>query len=77
MSIWSPGDFSASASQTSAGLWTGNPFVTLEIPLLEKWSESLNWLSRSQRERFNKPEFYEILQHEIATRLRSLPSSSV
>ena len=48
-------------------------FVTLDIPPLERWSESLSWLSREQRERFEEPEFYELLQREISTRLCKLP----
>jgi hypothetical protein len=48
-------------------------YVTLQIPPLEEWSESLKWLSRAQRERFEEPEFYEMLQREIARRLDRLP----
>lgn len=48
-------------------------YVTLEIPPLENWSEALRWLSRAQRERFEEPEFYELLQREISTRLCQLP----
>ncbi len=50
-------------------------FVTLDIPLLERWSEPLGRLSRDQRERFEEPEFYELLQREIASRLRPLPTA--
>jgi hypothetical protein len=45
-------------------------YVTLDIPPLEQWAESLSWLSRAQRERFEEPSFYEMLQREISTRLR-------
>ena len=48
-------------------------FVTLDIPPLESWSDSLRWLGREQRERFEEPEFYELLQREISTRLCQLP----
>jgi integrase/recombinase XerD len=48
-------------------------YVTLDIPPLERWSESLSWLSREQRERFEEPKFYELLQREISTRLCKLP----
>ena len=47
-------------------------FVSLEIPPLEKWSELQKRLSRDQRERFEEPEFYELLQREVAVRLRAL-----
>jgi len=47
-------------------------FFTLEIPPLEHWAEPLNWLSPSQRERFEEPSFYELLQHEITRRLLAL-----
>ena len=50
-------------------------FVTLDIPLLDRWSEPLGRLSRAQRERFEVAEFYERLQREIATRLRLLPTA--
>jgi len=42
--------------------------VALEIPPLESWQQSLNWLSRSQRDRFHDADFYEILQREITHR---------
>jgi hypothetical protein len=48
-------------------------FVTLQIPPLEQWSEPLSWLTRPQRERFEEPEFYEMLQREIVARLCQLP----
>ena len=48
-------------------------YVTLDIPLLERWSEPLGWLTQEQRERIEEPEFYERLQREIAVRLQSLP----
>jgi len=48
-------------------------YVTLEIPPLEHWSEQLSWLTRPQRERIEEPEFYELLQREIAVRLCQLP----
>ena len=47
-------------------------FVSLEIPPLEKWSELQTRLSRDQRERFEEPEFYELLRREVAVRLRTL-----
>ena len=48
-------------------------YVTLDIPPLERWSEPLSWLIRAQRERFEEPEFYELLQRDISTRLCQLP----
>jgi integrase/recombinase XerD len=50
-------------------------YVTLDIPPLERWSKPLSWLARAQRERFEEPEFYEILQREISSRLCQLPQS--
>jgi site-specific recombinase XerD len=50
-------------------------YVTLDIPPLERWSEPLSWLSREQRERFEQPEFYEMLQREISARLCKLPEA--
>jgi integrase/recombinase XerD len=55
-------------------------YVTLQIPPLENWEEPLRWLSRSQRERFEEPEFYETLQREISTRLlrlRATPCAAI
>ena len=49
-------------------------YVTLQIPPLENWEEPLRWLSRSQRERFQEPELYEMLQREISSRLLKLPA---
>ena len=43
-------------------------FVTLQIPPLEQWDDPLKWISRSQRERFQEPGFYQLLQREITTR---------
>ncbi len=51
-------------------------FVMLDIPPLEQWTESLRSLSNQQRQRFEEPDFYELLQREIATRLRLLPATS-
>ncbi len=48
-------------------------FVTLDIPSQEQWKESLSWLTCLQRERFEEPEFYEMLQREISNRLCQLP----
>ena len=50
-------------------------FVTLDIPLLDRWAEPLGRLTREQRERFEEAEFYELLQREVATRLRLLPAA--
>jgi hypothetical protein len=50
-------------------------YVTLGIPPLEAWAESLSWLSRVQRERFEDPAFYEMLQREISIRLCQLPTA--
>ncbi len=43
-------------------------FLTLQIPPLEAWEEPLRWLTQGQRERFEEPEFYELLQREITAR---------
>jgi len=48
-------------------------WVTLEIPPLEQWEESLRWLTPVQRERIESPEFFQMLQREIPNRLRRLP----
>jgi hypothetical protein len=45
----------------------------LDIPPLEEWVGPLSWLSREQRERFEEPDFYEMLQREVSTRLFRLP----
>jgi hypothetical protein len=50
-------------------------WVNLEIPPLEQWEESLRWLSRSQRERIESPEFFRLLQREIPRRLPQLSKS--
>lgn len=42
--------------------------VALQLPPLESWQQSLNWLPRMQRDRFYDADFYEILQREITTR---------
>lgn len=46
--------------------------MTLQIPPLENWEEPLRWLNRSQRERFEEADFYEMLQREISNRLLKL-----
>lgn len=48
-------------------------FITLDLPPLEAWSAALSWLNSNQRERFEEPEFYELLQREISSRLCQLP----
>ena len=50
-------------------------FVSLQIPPLEHWAESLRWLTFAQQARFEEPEFYEMLQRQIAKRLPGLPPS--
>jgi hypothetical protein len=50
-------------------------WVTLDIPPLEEWEESLRWLSPKQRERIESPEFFQMLQREIPNRLKQLPSA--
>jgi hypothetical protein len=49
-------------------------WVTLEIPPLEEWEEPLRWLSRTERERIESPEFFQMLQREIPQRLSQLPA---
>ncbi len=49
-------------------------WVTLEIPPLEEWEESLRWLSQTERERIESPEFFQMLQREIPQRLSQLPA---
>jgi site-specific recombinase XerD len=48
-------------------------WVTLEVPPLEQWEESLRWLTPLQRERVASPGFFRLLQQEIPHRLRQLP----
>ncbi len=48
-------------------------WVTLEIPPLEVWEEPLRWLDREKRWRIEQPEFFEMLQSEIAERLLGPP----
>jgi site-specific recombinase XerD len=50
-------------------------FVTLQIPPLEQWDDPLKWISRSQRERFQEPGFYRLLQREITTRFCRLTAA--
>lgn len=47
-------------------------FVTLQIPPTEDWVQPLSWLTPPQRERFNDPSFYTLLQREIARRFLHL-----
>ncbi len=51
-------------------------FVMLDIPPLEQWSERMRTLSHKQRQRFEEPDFYELLQRELAARVRLLPAAS-
>ena len=46
--------------------------MTLEIPALEQWEESLKWLDRQQRERIEEPAFFELLQRMIPARLLAI-----
>ena len=48
-------------------------WVSLDIPSLEKWEEPRRWLNPQQRERIESPEFFELLQREIPSRLLRLP----
>ena len=43
-------------------------WITLEVPPLEAWHESLLWLTPPQRERIESPEFYKLLQEQIGRR---------
>ena len=47
----------------------GPGWITLEVPPLEHWDESLRWLTPLQRERIAEPTFFELLQREISRRL--------
>jgi integrase/recombinase XerD len=40
-------------------------WVTLEVPPLESWSESLLWLTPPERERIESPQFYQLLQEHL------------
>lgn len=48
-------------------------WVTMEIPPLEQWEDSLRWLTPTERERIESPEFFQMLQREIPNRLQKLP----
>ena len=39
-------------------------WITLTVPAYEQWDETLRWLARSQRDRIESPEFFELLQRE-------------
>ena len=49
-------------------------WVTLEVPPLEHWEDSLRWLTPSQRKRIEEASFLELLQREIPKRLLTLES---
>jgi integrase/recombinase XerD len=40
-------------------------WVAMELPTEDAWSESLAWLSATQRERVTSPEFYEMLRRVL------------
>jgi hypothetical protein len=45
---------------------------TLELPPLEHWSEPLRWLTPVQRERFERPQFYRMLEEQVGRRFVEL-----
>ena len=45
-------------------------WLTLDVPPLEHWQEPMKWLTPEQKTRLESPEFYELLQREIARRFR-------
>ena len=47
-------------------------WVTLEVPLLEAWKDSLQWLTPAERERIESPEFYQLLQHHLTRKFLSV-----
>ena len=51
-------------------------WVTLEVPPLEVWEKPLRWLSREQRERVESPEFFKLLEEQIARRYLALVNRS-
>ena len=44
-------------------------WINLRIPAKEQWEPALTQLTRPQRERIDAPEFYELLQREVARRM--------
>jgi len=45
---------------------------TLDLPPLEQWEEPMRWLTPAQRERFETPEFYRMLEDQIGRRFAVL-----
>lgn len=43
-------------------------WLNVEVPPLESWADPMRRLTAAQRERLEKPEFYEMLQREISRR---------
>jgi integrase/recombinase XerD len=43
-------------------------WLTLDVPPLERWEEPMRWLTPEQKSRIESPEFYELLQREVARR---------
>ena len=43
-------------------------WLTLDVPPLERWEEPMRWLTPEQKTRIESPEFYELLQREVARR---------
>lgn len=65
--VWCRGDW-----VTLPGLKVSEPrtgWITLHIPAQETWQQQLDRLPQTQRQRIEAPEFYEMLQHEVARRI--------
>ena len=43
-------------------------WLSLDLPPLEAWAESMKWLTPAQRERIESPKFYQLLQREVTRR---------
>ena len=43
-------------------------WLTLDVPPLEAWAESMKWLTPAQWERIESPDFYRLLQREVTRR---------
>lgn len=50
--------------------------ATLDLPPLDRWEEPLRWLTPAQRERFESPEFYRLLETQVSRRFEALLRSN-
>ena len=55
-------------------------WVTLDVPPLEAWAEPLRWVTPSERDRIESPQFFQLLQGVLTkrylTQKTSLPVKS-